>query len=47
VEIKPLQLKIRKDLWLKWKIRAAQEETTMSEIAERLITEYLKKKGGF
>ena len=46
VEVRPLQLKIRKDLWLKWKILAAKEDTTMSEIAERLISEYIKKKGG-
>ncbi|MBI4522777.1 MAG: hypothetical protein HY695_03065 [Deltaproteobacteria bacterium] len=46
MEIKPLQLKIRKDLWLAWKIQAAREERTMSEIAEQLISEYLKKKGG-
>jgi hypothetical protein len=38
-------LKIRKDLWLAWKIQAAREETTMSELAERLVSEYLKRKG--
>jgi hypothetical protein len=42
---KALSLKIRKDLWLEWKIQAAREETTMSEIAERLIMDYLKRKG--
>ena len=41
-----LTLKVRKDIWLEWKIRAAREETTMSEIAERLVSAYLKKKGG-
>jgi hypothetical protein len=46
MELKPLTLKIRKDIWLKWKILSAKEETTMSEIAERLIAEYLKRKGG-
>ena len=46
MELKPLTLKVRKDIWLAWKIRAATEETTMSEIAERLVSEYLKRKGG-
>ena len=45
MELKPLTLKIRKEIWLDWKIQAAREETTMSEIAERLLTEYLKRKG--
>lgn len=45
MELKPLTLKVRKDIWLDWKIQAAREETTMSEIAERLILEYLKRKG--
>ena len=45
MELKPLTLKVRKDIWLEWKIQAAREETTMSEIAERLIAEYLKRKG--
>jgi hypothetical protein len=46
MELKPLTLKVRKDIWLDWKIQAAREETTMSELAERLIGEYLKRKGG-
>lgn len=45
MELKPLTLKVRKDIWLDWKIQAAREETTMSEMAERLIAEYLKRKG--
>jgi hypothetical protein len=45
MEQKVLSLKIRKDLWLEWKIQAAREETTMSEIAERLIADYLRRKG--
>ena len=45
MELKPLSLKVRKDIWLEWKIQAAREETTMSEIAERLIGDYLKRKG--
>jgi hypothetical protein len=45
-ELKPLTLKVRKDIWLDWKIQAAKEETTMSELAERLVSEYLKRKGG-
>jgi hypothetical protein len=45
MELKPLTLKVRKDIWLDWKIQAAREETTMSELAERLIGEYLKRKG--
>ena len=43
--LKPLTLKVRKDIWLDWKIQAAREETTMSELAERLIGEYVKRKG--
>jgi hypothetical protein len=39
---KALTLKIRKDIWLAWTIQAAKEETTMSEIAERLVSDYLK-----
>jgi hypothetical protein len=46
VEVRPLQLKVRKNLWLAWKIQAAKENTTMSEIAERVVGAYLKKKGG-
>jgi hypothetical protein len=45
MELKPLTLKVRKDIWLEWKIQAAREETTMSEIAERLVLDYLKRKG--
>lgn len=44
MELKPLTLKVRKDIWLEWKIQAAREETTMSEIAERLVLEYLNRK---
>ena len=44
-EKKPLSLKIKKDVWERWKILAIKEDTTMSEIAERLITDYLKRKG--
>jgi vacuolar-type H+-ATPase subunit B/Vma2 len=42
---KVLSLKIPADLHHKWKILAAVEKTTMSEIAEKLISEYLRKKG--
>jgi vacuolar-type H+-ATPase subunit B/Vma2 len=40
---KLLTLKIREDLHHRWKIRAVEERTTMSEIAERLVEEYLRK----
>ena len=46
MELKTLCLKIRKDIWLSWKIQAAKEETTMSELSERLLSDYLRKKGG-
>jgi hypothetical protein len=48
MELKPLTLKVKKDIWLAWKIQAATEETTMSELAERLVSEYVaaRKKGG-
>jgi len=45
VEKKSLTLIIRKNVWEKWKILAIKEATTMSEIAEKLITAYSKKKG--
>lgn len=45
MELKPLTLKVQKDIWLAWKIQAAKEETTMSELAERLVSDYLKRKG--
>ena len=45
MELKPLTIKIRKDVWLKWKILSAKEETTMSEIAEKLVSEYARRKG--
>ena len=48
VELKPLTLKVRQDIWLDWKIQAARESTTMSELGERLVTAYiqhLKRKG--
>jgi hypothetical protein len=45
MELKALSLKIRKDIWLAWKIEAAKEETTMSELAERLVSDYIKRKG--
>jgi hypothetical protein len=46
VESVPFQLRMRKDLVIAWKVQAAKEDRTASEIAEQLITEYLKKKGG-
>ncbi|MEE8113489.1 MAG: hypothetical protein V3T23_03955 [Nitrososphaerales archaeon] len=46
METKSLTLKVRKDIWERWKILAIKEDTTMSEIAEKLIGEYLKRKGG-
>jgi len=45
IELKSLTLKVRRDIWLDWKVQAAREETTMSELAERLVSEYLKRKG--
>jgi vacuolar-type H+-ATPase subunit B/Vma2 len=45
MEQRVLSLKIRADLHRKWKVQAALEETTMSEIAEKLIEEYLRRKG--
>jgi vacuolar-type H+-ATPase subunit B/Vma2 len=45
MEQKVLSLKIDAELHRKWKIQAAVEATTMSEIAEKLISDYLRKKG--
>ena len=42
-----LTLSIPEKVWGKWKIQAVKEKTTMSELAARLISQYLsKKKGG-
>lgn len=42
-----LTLSIPEDVWEKWKIQATKERTTMSELAVRLLNQYLsKKKGG-
>ena len=46
METVPFQLRMRKDLVIAWKVQAAKEERTASEIGEELISEYLKKKGG-
>jgi hypothetical protein len=43
MELKALTLKVRKEIWLAWKIQAATEETTMSELAERLLSDYISK----
>ena len=45
MELKALTLKVRKDIWLAWKIQAAKEDTTMSELAERLVNDYVKRAG--
>jgi hypothetical protein len=45
-ELKMLSLKIRKDVWFAWKVRALMEETTMSELCERLVMDYLAKEPG-
>jgi vacuolar-type H+-ATPase subunit B/Vma2 len=42
---KLLTLKISEHLHTKWKVQAALEKTTMSEIAEKLIEDYLRRKG--
>ena len=46
VELKMLSLKVRKDVWLAWKMRAAIEETTMSELVERLVLDYVARGHG-
>ena len=42
---KNLTLSVPEKEWEKWKIQATKERTTMSELAVRLLTEYLRKKG--
>ena len=44
--MKNLTLSIPEEAWEKWKIQATKERTTMSELATRLLTEYLTKKKG-
>ncbi len=47
VLMKKLTLSIPEEAWETWKIQATKERTTMSELAIRLLTDYLsKKKGG-
>jgi hypothetical protein len=41
-----LTLSIPEEVRKKWYIQAANEDTTMSELAARLINDYIKKKGG-
>jgi hypothetical protein len=41
----PAIFKIARDLHHKLKVHAVQEGTTMSEITEKLIADYLKRKG--
>ena len=41
-----LTLSIPEEVRKKWYIQAANEDTTMSELATRLINDYIKKKGG-
>ena len=43
MELKPLTLKVRKDIWFAWKTQAAAEGTTMSELAERLVLDHVTK----
>jgi len=43
--MKKLTLSVPEVAWEKWAIQATKERTTMSELAVRLLTEYLKKKG--
>ena len=44
VKLKQLGLKVREDIWRGWKIRAMDENTTMSELVEKVMSDYLKKK---
>ncbi len=44
--MKTLTLSIPEEAWEKWKIQATKERTTMSELATRLLAEYLTKKKG-
>lgn len=45
VPMKNLTLSVPEEAWEKWKIQATKERTTMSELAIRLLSEYLRKKG--
>ena len=36
-------LKIKKPLWLKWKMKAAQKATTMTEYLEEALADYMEK----
>jgi len=40
-----LTLSVPEEAWEKWAIQAKVERTTMSELAVRLLTAYLKRKG--
>ena len=43
--MKKLTLSVPEEAWEKWAIQATKERTTMSELAVRLLTAYLKRKG--
>ncbi len=48
-EMRKVSINFSKDLWTKLKIRAAEEDTTVTEILMRLSRDYFakgKKKGG-
>jgi len=47
IPMRKLTLSVPEEAWEKWAIQAKKERTTMSELAVRLLTQYLsKKKGG-
>ena len=47
IPMKKLTLSVPEEAWEKWAIQAKKERTTMSELAVRLLNQYLsKKKGG-
>jgi len=46
IPLKKLTLSIPEEIWEKWKIQAVREKTTMSQLAVRLLTEYMNRKKG-
>jgi hypothetical protein len=44
VKVKRTSLEVPSDLWLRWKIRAAQENVSMKDLFIRVLADYLNRK---
>tara|TARA_Y100000031_G_C8042013_1_gene302150 strand:+ start:461 stop:646 length:186 start_codon:yes stop_codon:yes gene_type:complete len=46
IPMKKLTLSVPEEAWEKWAVQAKRERTTMSELAVRLLNQYLSKRKG-